>query len=283
MVVISESDLGLCRELAIPRGSLFEFTSRFLTANKLQPLLALYALQQAVSSIPRMPVDDAVKWAKLKWWSEELAAEPDAPSRHPVLRVLQQSGVREHLSADLLQGLVKDAVIEMDPAADNNIDAMFVRLAASGETGLLLEMALDDAAVDTENLRYLSAASGLYAYISNFSSDHWAEYQSLPLDVLAQFDVSRQSLQQQPASDELSKIIVFLANRADKWYQQGLSGLHVSGGPGACAHLQLRWAMENRRLLEIRKKAKHLLHPGKSYGPSDAWFAWRLSRRLGRS
>ena len=74
-----------CSELAMPPGSLLEFTSLFLPAGQLEPLLAVYALKQAVSTIVHTPSDDSVKWAKLNWWNEEFVADPVSPSRHPVL------------------------------------------------------------------------------------------------------------------------------------------------------------------------------------------------------
>ena len=83
MADVSTIELDHCRELAMQPGNVFEFTSRFLPAGKQQPLLALYALRQSVSSIPHSPVDDEVKWAKLKWWSEELVADPALPPGTP--------------------------------------------------------------------------------------------------------------------------------------------------------------------------------------------------------
>lgn len=72
MVQVSPVEFDHCRELVLLPGSVFEFTSRFLPAAKLDSLLALYALRQAVSTIPDSSTDDSVKWAKLKWWSEEI-------------------------------------------------------------------------------------------------------------------------------------------------------------------------------------------------------------------
>ena len=83
MTAVSQVELDHCNELALLPGSVFEFTSRFVLPDRLEPLLALYALKQTVSSIPFTQTDDAVKWAKLKWWNEEFTADPESPSRHP--------------------------------------------------------------------------------------------------------------------------------------------------------------------------------------------------------
>ena len=105
MAGISPAEFDQCSELALLPGSLFEFTSRFLPTDQLPPLMALYALEQAVLTIPYTPVDESVKWAKLKWWSEEFSADPASSGRHPVLRALWQSGARSYLDVALLQQL----------------------------------------------------------------------------------------------------------------------------------------------------------------------------------
>jgi hypothetical protein len=45
-------------------------------------------------------------------------------------------------------------------------------------------------------------------------------------------------------------------------------------------HLQLRWAMEHRRLESIGKNIPKFLEAGARFGPADAWYAWRTMRRF---
>lgn len=270
-----------CRELALLPGSVFEFTSRFLTRAQLEPLLALYALKQSVSTIPQNPVDESVKWAKLKWWSEELVAEPGASSRHPVLRALWQSGARAQLCNSLLLRLVGDALSQIDgmPVADEN--AMFERQAVLGSTEIQLELALDDAEIDEKNLEFLGAASSSFQLISSFSANHLSETPRLPLSLLAKYNLSAAQLDQKSSTAELTQIITELTDHALGWFSEGMSGLNINPESSACAHLQLRWAMEKRRLIVIRQDACGFLETGKYFGPADAWFAWRFVRKLG--
>ena len=270
-----------CRELALLPGSVFEFTSRFLPRVQLEPLLALYALKQAVSTIPQSPVDESVKWVKLKWWSEELVAEPGGPSRHPVLRALWQSGARAQLSNSLLLRLVGDALSQIDgvPVADEN--TMFERQAALGTTDIQLELAMDDAEIDEKNLKFLGAASSSFQMISSFSANHLSETSRLPLSLLAKYNLSAEQLEQKSATAELTQIITELADNALGWFSEGMSGLNINPESSACAHLQLRWAMEKRRLKVIRQDGYGFLEAGKYFGPADAWFAWRFLRKLG--
>jgi len=281
MSCVSEAALEHCRELAIIPGSLFEFTSRFIPAARKEQLLALYALIQSVGSIPIAATDDAVKWVKLKWWSDELAAEPDSTARHPVVRALWESGARKHLENGLLLKLVSDAVTQIDAVPDANEEAMFDRLAAQGATGILLEIALDDANIESQELACLAAASGLFATISGFLANRQARNLHLPLDMLAKYQLELAQLEEQPPGVELQAAISQLAEKGVEWFAQGSSEL--GGRLSTCRHLQLRWAMEARLLSRIAKSAGAHLGSRNRYGPSDAWFAWRFCRGLGRS
>ena len=276
----SSLEFDHCRELALIPGSVFEFTSRFLPAGKLEPLLALYALRQSVCTIPHGPVDDSVKWTKLKWWSEEFTAEPDASSRHPVLRALWQSGARAHLGSPLLLRLIGDALSEIDMVPDPDEQGLFERQAALGATEILLELALDDAEIDKRSLEFLGAATGSFRLISNFSGNRLSQATRVPLSLLAKYNVSAEQLGQESHTTELTHVIVQLAESALDWYSKGLSGLNIDRKAAASIHLQLRLAMEKRRLNVIRQDARGFLEAGKIFGPADAWFAWRFVRKL---
>jgi len=280
MASIPAVEFEHCRELALTPGSVFEFTSRFLPKGKLEALLAKYALNQAVSSIPKGSADDSVKWAKLKWWSEELVADPAAPARHPVLRALWQSGARAKLDDALLLRLVSDALAQIDRAPDSDENAMCERLAELGSTDIQLELSLEDAELGAQPLKMLGAATGLFSLVSSFAANHIPETSGLPLNVLARFNVSVAELEDSTHKQELAQIVEHLAQQSLAWFQEGMSGLASQPPTAVVSHLRLRWAMEQRRLHAIRRDAPGFLASGKRYGPADAWFAWRFLRKL---
>jgi phytoene/squalene synthetase len=271
-----------CRELAMPPGSLFEFTSRFLPAGQREQLVALYALKQAITSIPYTNVDDSVKWAKLNWWNEELTAEPSATSRHPILRVLHRSGARVQLDTGLLQRLVYDSLMQIDtfPVADR--EELYGRFATSGETDILLELALNGAAIPGKSLRTLGFGTGLYGMISGFLVNYPANARLIPLDLLAEHKISATQLQQHPPVPELVRIITHLTKVALESYPEGISGPSGDAGEVISPHLKLRRAMESRHLKRIIEDARSHFNELR-IGPSDAWFAWRFMRRFGRT
>lgn len=284
MTGVAPLEFDHCRGLAMQPGSLLEFTSRFLTASQLEPLLALYALKQAISTIPHSSTDDSVKWAKLKWWSDELLADPGASSRHPVLRALWQSGARTQLKNTLLLQLISDAILQIDAAPDSDENAMFERFAALGTTEIRLELALSNAEINTQNMKFLAAATRWFDLVSSFAANHRSASNRLPLNLLAKYNVSAAQLQQELHRVELAQIIAQLAEDGLDWFSKGMSNLEVSPesgtGTGAGVHLQLRWALEKRQLARIRKDVDGFLDAGERYGPADAWFAWRFLRRL---
>jgi len=274
----SSLEIEHCREVALKPGSLFEFTSRFLPADQIDEYLALYAITQLIQAIPAASFDDEVKWAKLKWWNEELAADPGSASRHPVLRVMWACGARVKLDNLLLQRLVRDAVMQMDIAPDSDVNSMFERLAASGSTAIELELALAGSGIDKQSLANIGAASGLSAVLSSFSAGGQPGFDRIPLSILAKFNLSPAQLEQH--RQELAQILADLAAEGLDWFSKGMTGLAGSAGYGAGKHLQLRCAMENRGLTKLRKNAIRYLDTHQRFGPADAWFAWRFLRRL---
>jgi phytoene/squalene synthetase len=280
MADVASVEFGYCRELVMVPGSLFEFTSRYVPADQLEALLALYALKQTISTIPYTAVDDSVKWAKLKWWSEEVIADPGSSSRHPVLRALWLSGARAKLGNASLLRLISDAIQQIDVVPESNEEAMFERFSELGSTDIELELALDAAEIDAQSLGFLGAATSLFHIVSSFSVNNEPEGSRLPLDILAKYNVSTAELEQKPYPQALKEIIAELAGTAMGWYSRGMSGLKLSPDTVGCEHLHLRWAMENRRLSDILKDSSGFLDAGKRFGPSDAWFAWRFLRQL---
>ncbi len=284
MTDITSVEFDHCRELAMPPGSLFEFTSRFLQSDQLEPLLPLYALKHAICAIPFTAVDDTVKWAKLKWWSEELLADPDSPSRHPVLRALWQSGARAQISNALLLSLISSAVMQIDAAPVSDEDSMLERFSTSGIPEIQVELALTGAEIDSQHLSFLAAASDLFGMVSSFAPGQHSEIERLPMNILAKYDVSPAQLQQNSSQARLSLVIAQLAEVALDWFSKGMAGLKASRADGSGAdinaHLRLRWAMEKRGLDIIRKDTDAFINGGRRYGPTDAWFAWRFLRHL---
>jgi len=273
---LSAVEADHCREVALKAGGLFEFTSRYLPANRYDEYLTLYAITALIRDIPVTVVDDSVKWAKLKWWMDELAAEPDSSSRHPILRALWASGARARLANGKLQRLVADALMAIDVGPNSDENGLFEHLAASGSTIIELELALDDASIDEQSVKYLGAASGLYDVLSGFITGKNPAFDQIPMNYLAKHNLGATQLQNNDHQAELALIIGELASTSLDWLSKGIVGLDKRAGQ----HLHLTIAMQRRRLEKISQNTNSYLESNKSYGPADAWFAWRFLRRL---
>lgn len=263
----------------MPPGSLFEVSSRFLGNEMTAQLLAVYALRQSISSIPLSTADDTVKWAKLKWWSEELCADPAAPERHPVMRALQHSGARDRLSNSLLLPLVGDAVAQIDSFPDAGSQGLIERLTGTGEIDIMLEAALGEVTVDETLLKPMSQATGICALVNLLLSDYPNKIQLLPLDWLAEFQVSPENLKGQPPAPELIDMLSRLASLGTKVYRTGFSASTVGQLSQIPKHLRLRWSLEARRLERVAQNAGRHFSLNSSYRLSDVWFAWRFCRK----
>jgi phytoene/squalene synthetase len=263
----------------MPAGSLFEVSSRFLQKDSANQLLALYALRKSITPIPLSATDDTVKWAKLKWWSEELVADPAAPARHPVVRALHHSGARKNIDNQALTRLIGDAIMQIDVYPDADRQSLFERLTALGETDIALELALDGAKIDDDLICTMGMATGLYAFVSMLLAEHTHWVQLLPLDMLAEYRVTSADLKSVPPRKELADIMTLLAKQGVSAFESGfvaLSGLKLGQVP---LHLSLRWHLEARRLNRIVKNASRHFAQRSNYGPSDVWFAWRYCRK----
>ncbi len=281
---MSSSELDHCRELALRPGSVFEFTSRYLQATSMEPLLAVYALKQAISTIPNAQVDDSVKWEKLKWWGEELLADPESPGRHPVLRALHFCGARSKIHDSLMLRLVSDAIMRIDMAPFVDEIAMFERFSLQGQSEIELELALEKADIADQNRESLAGATTLFALIESFAPAKRSLTEMLPLNLLARFNLSSDDLGESRDTAKLVDAIAELIRLNLEWYDKGFSGLQLSSAvaadSGVASHLQLRWAMEKRRLESISKDIAGFLQSGTRFGLADAWYAWRFLRKL---
>lgn len=263
----------------MPPGGLFEVSSRFIDAQQRVRLLALYALKQSISLIPLSSTDDTVKWAKLKWWGEELCADLSAPERHPVLRALYHSGARQRLNDNLLLRLVTDAVAQIDTFPDAHSHELVERLASISETDILLELALSDATISDTLLKPMSEAMGIYWLVSLLLNDYPNKTQLLPLDWLAEFQVQTADLKSHPPAPELLAMLERLAGQGTQAFQTGFDAIGEKQLTLIPEHLRLRWSLEARFLERVRKNTPRHFSQKSKYGFSDVWFAWRFCIR----
>lgn len=263
----------------MPAGSMFELGSRFLGAEVTAQLLATYALRHSISAIPLSSIDDTVKWAKLKWWSEELAADSSGAERHPVLRALDHSGARQQLQNNLLLRLVADAVAQIDSFPDADSQTFLQRLASLGETDILLESALGESVISEAILDSMSLATGIYSCVLLLLNDYPNKVQLLPLDWLAEFQVKAEDLKGRPPASELQSLVSRLAGQGADAFRTGFEAAGTEQLSHIPMHLRLRWSLEARFLERVKRNAEHYFGRKRAYGLTDVWFAWKICRQ----
>ena len=259
-------------------GCLFELSSRFTGPELAAQLLAVYALRDSIASIPLSSADDTVKWAKLKWWSEELCEDVEAPERHPVLRALQHSGARQHLTDSLLLSLVAEAVGQIDAFPEADVEALIGLFAASSRADISLQAALSQITLDESLLEPMGCAVGVFTLVNMLLHDYPNKIQLLPLDWLAEFQVRPEALKAQPPAVQLLDMVKRLAGLGTAYYRVGFDVIRAGEGVKPPTHLWLRWSLEARFLARVVRNAERYFGPASQYGLSDVWFAWRHGR-----
>lgn len=279
MSEISSVELEHCKELAMPPGCLFEVSSRFINSEQRDQLLAIYALNQSIASIPLIVADDTVKWTKLKWWSEELCAEATAPERHPVLRALQHSGARSYIDNAVLLQLVSDAVALIDAFPDADSQGLLEKLGRIGETDILLQAALGDVTIGEPLLQSMSIGTGVYWLVSLLLNDYVNHIQLLPLAWLAEFKVKPDELKVRPPATALISMMKRLAQLGADSFTSGLANDEAGQLKQVPLHLRLSWSLQSRALKRVALHPHRYFNRKSAYGLSDVWFAWKYCRR----
>jgi hypothetical protein len=144
----------------------------------------------------------------------------------------------------------------------------------------MMELALDGVQISRRSLRSLCAATSLYRLVLKLVEGRDLQNHSVPLYLQAKFEVTLNELRQKPPPDEYMEIVCHLVEKASQWYREGLKACVFTGGHGSGAHLQLRWAIEQRWLARVGNNIHWVEDKRLKLGPADAWFAWRFMRRL---
>ena len=134
--------------------------------------------------------------------------------------------------------------------------------------------------IEPPSLALLTAASGLLSLLSGLCLQGSPEFDRIPLSVLAKYDLNATQLQTEKHQTALAQMMSQLAGRGLDWFSKGRSALVDGPQNRVGLHLRLRWAMEKRRLEYIQNNANKCIEKGMRFGPADAWYAWRLLRKL---
>lgn len=230
-------------------------------------------------AVPAEVSDPEVGGHKLDWWERALSED----SAHPALRALDRSGGWRWLKPEDFRPLLAASRTLLITPHFERIEELWTHCRAAGGTAAQLEARLCPAvAVPDEALIELGGASSMVRVVSGLRRDARANRWLVPLDLQAQYQVTRAQVAYGaggPGLDGLMRHMLEIALRRRAAAEAALPEDSV----WPLRHLLIRAALDARTARVLARRPSRGL--GKSIpaaGLFHAWTAWRVALRLRR-
>ena len=218
-----------CQQKTAKSGSSFYYSFMFLPKDKREAITALYAFCREVDDIADECTDFSIAQTKLNWWRTEIESLYQGKPQHPVSKALVQPIKTYHLEAkhfiEIIDGMEMD--LNFNRYQDFEQLQLYCYRVAS-VVGLLSAHIFGF--TNQKTLQYaldLGMAFQLTNIIRDVGEDARRNRIYLPLDELAQFDVSEEDILQSHESDKVQKLLNYQIQRAEDYYDRALSELPI--------------------------------------------------------
>ena len=216
-----------CQDKAAASGSSFYYSFLFLPAPRRQAITALYAFCREVDDIADECSDANIARAKLAWWRAEIGGLYAGNPQHPVTQALapavQEFGLAEEHFLEIIDGMEMD--LDQNRYADFKTLQLYCYRVAS-VVGLLSASIFGYS--DRKTLKYahdLGMAFQLTNIVRDVGEDARRNRIYLPLDELAQFNVSEVDILRGHETDNVRRLLQFQIARAQDFYQRAFAEL----------------------------------------------------------
>jgi phytoene synthase len=270
-----------CQDKAARSGSSFYYSFLFLPVPQRRAITALYAFCREVDDVVDECSDAGVALNKLEWWRTEIGNLYDGHAQHPVTLALQEALPRYDLERahfeEIIDGMLMD--IEHQRYQSYSELALYCYRVASA-VGLLAAEIFGYTNRQTRKYAHeLGLAFQLTNIIRDVREDAMRGRIYLPLDELAQFNVSEEDILNGTDSENFRALMRFEAERAHSLYAHAFELLpevdryaQRSGIIMAAIYESLLREIEEDGLDVLRRRV-HLTPIRK------LWIAWRTNRR----
>lgn len=216
-----------CLDKAAASGSSFYYSFRFLPTAKRQAITAFYAFCREVDDIVDDSTDLAMAQRKLKMWRQEIHDLYAGVPHHPVTQALAPAISTYHIPAESLLEII--AGMEMDLTHVRYTDFTTLKIYCHRVAGVVGEVSARIFGYSQpDTLRY-AALLGLSFQLTNIIRDVGEDAKRnriyLPLDELAQFNVSESDLLNAKPSENFKNLMEYQYQRAQATYQQAFDAL----------------------------------------------------------
>ncbi len=267
--------LAWCRERLLNPGQPLAASLPFADPEQRDRILALRALISEIAGSGEQAGEGERLAATLAWWQSALVEN----NAHPAIQAARSSGVFDRLNASDFAPLM----FAVARAAEN---PRFTRLSdlwafcreLGGHAARLEWRLLEDS--DAEAALELGAAAYLIRITRDLAIDARHNRWLVPLDLQADFQVSRQDALKSELSGGLSALILSLLSEAVARGQRAATSIQPDQARRH-RHLLLQWALDQRLAAHIARRPARILkaritpsHPG------NVWRAWRSARAL---
>lgn len=276
----TDTPLDWCRARYLVPGHPLTLTLPYAEASDQEALLALRALVGEIAAVPGDVSEPEVARRKLDWWREALVRS----ASHPVLDAFRDAGAAERVPVDVLLGLI-DAVgttvaaprFETETALDRH---------ARDLTGPAVEAEAALVAADRPGPEVIGRLADLAAagYRVRLARDLVLDARhgrwSVPLELQAEFQVSRVQVAEGEAPHRVRALLAHLAGAGVRAIEQAREAL-PSDAAWRHRHAVLSGELERQLGLRlVRSPARSLERRLVAAGPRAALALWKDARRL---
>lgn len=216
-----------CKQKTAKSGSSFYYSFMFLSAEKREAITALYAFCREVDDIVDECSELQVVQVKLAWWRDEIEKLYQRTPIHPVTKALLPHVTKFNLDQALFNEIIDG--MEMDLNFNRYADFKQLQLycyRVASVVGLLSAQIFG--LHNRKTLKYahdLGMAFQLTNIIRDVGEDARRKRIYLPLDELAQFNVTEDDILKSRESANVKALMDFQIHRAESFYDKALSQL----------------------------------------------------------
>lgn len=216
-----------CQQKTAKSGSSFYYSFMFLPRDKREAITALYAFCREVDDIADECTDIGIARTKLNWWRTEVERLYQGQPQHPVSKALVQPIKIYRLEAKHFTEIIDGMEMDLNFNRYQDFDQLQLYCyRVASVVGLLSAQIFGFSNKDT--LKYahdLGMAFQLTNIIRDVGEDARRNRIYLPLEELAQFNVSEDDILQSRESDQVQKLLNFQIKRAEDYYDRALHEL----------------------------------------------------------
>ncbi len=266
--------LEWCRQRLLLPGNPLAATLPFADSARQDAILALRTL---IAEIAAAGGNAEVAAARLNWWRQALRED----NAHPAVQALGTSGVSDTLDPAAFDRLIEGVSESVaNPRFESTPQAWQFFRRVGGAASVLEARLIQPDLVTDEPFIELGAASYLIRVTRDLAIDARANRWLVPLDLQADYQVSRRDALTEKASPAFNGLIRALLSQA---LERATHALKALDGPAAWRHrhLLLLWTLDRHLAVRLARQPQvildRMLLPGHA---GNVWRVWWAARRL---